>query len=277
VNIHLVTVVGSHIDLLPHMLHHYRELGVDSLIVNVHLEKYGDPLYEAVLEVTRAYDAEIGCVFAGKWLQSVNPFLYAQSRDKRPKDWFIMADLDEFQVYPRPLRQFLGEMENAGYDYVEGCVIDRISRDGSFPEIKQEVPLWEQFPLAGMITYPLLGANIQKVVAAKGLVKLGLGQHFARNGIGCPREREYIPVHHFKWFKDLVVRLQKRVEFYKAVNESIWVESQRFVDYCETHSGRIDVLDPQLLLAESAKDYVLWDQVKRMVLAHPAAAGRKSA
>jgi hypothetical protein len=264
-NIHLVTVVGSHIDLLHHMLQHYRQIGVDSLTINIHLETYADPLYGQILDIAKQYDGEIGAVYAGKWLQSVNPFLYGQAREKRPKDWFVVADVDEFQIYPRDLRDFLTEMEECGYDHVEGCFVDRIGKEGSFPEVSQ-APLWGQFPLAGMITYPLLGGNIQKIVAAKGTVKLGPGQHFARNGAGCPRQQEYIPVHHFKWSKGLIERLRKRAGLYKAFDDPIWVESQRFIDYYDAHGGCFDISDPRLLLAECGKEYPLWKYVKELVL-----------
>ncbi len=265
-NIHLVTVVGSDVELLPHMLAHYAGFGFDSLLVNVHLEKYDDPLLARVQEISTEFGAEICSVFVGKWLQCVNPFLYRYTRRQKLSDWFVLADVDELQIYPEDIRSFLTRMDHLGFDFVEGCMIDRVARHGDFPEIVRDKTIWEQFPLAGLITYPVLRANILKVVAAKGFVELAPGQHFALNGRGSPRDEFYIPVHHFKWCKGIVRRLKKRAEFYKLYDEPIWSESQRFVEYYDQHNGKIDVSDPNFFLAESTTDHPLWRSIKKQVL-----------
>jgi hypothetical protein len=264
--IHLVTVVGSDVEFLPHMLAHYVDFGFDSLLVNVHLDSYGDALFDRVRKITDKFNGEIWSVFVGKWLQSVNPFLYAHTLRQKPHDWFVLADLDELQVYPEDLRSFFFKMDQSGFDFVEGCIVDRIARDGSLPKLVNDKTIWEQFPLAGLITYPILKANILKVVAAKGFVRLAPGQHSALNGRGCPREQMFIPVHHFKWQEGLVERLQKRVELYKLYGEPIWPESQKFLDYYEQHYGKVDVADPNFFLAESTRKYPLWGVVKDRVL-----------
>jgi len=266
VRIHLVTVVGADLQQFPHMLNHYAEFGFDSLLVNVHLDSCASSLLDEVTIIARKFGAEIDSVFIGKWLQSVNPFLYAHTMRQRPRDWFVLADSDEFQVYPANVREFLSGIDSQGFDYVEGCVIDRVARNGGFPEIVNKPTIWEQFPLAGLVTYPILGGNILKVVACKGRVSLGPGQHSAHSGRGCPRNLHYIPVHHFKWCKGVVDRLRRRIEFYKAYDEAIWRESQRFIHYIETHDGKIDIFDPQYFLAESTSEYPLWPIVKDYVL-----------
>ena len=53
--IHLTTAVGGYVKVLPHMLQHYRALGVDSFFVHVNLLDDGDPILDevrAVCEVT---------------------------------------------------------------------------------------------------------------------------------------------------------------------------------------------------------------------------------
>jgi hypothetical protein len=248
------------------MLAHYAELKFDSLLVNVHIERYDDPLLDSVREITKRFHADIDSIYVGKWLQSVNPFLYAHSLRQRPLDWFVLADTDEFHVYPMEIHALLAGMDRLGFEYVEGCLLDRLARDGGFPEIVQSKNIWEQFPLAGLITYPLLGANMLKVVAAKGFVNIAPGQHSAQSGNGCPRDRTYIPVHHFKWSRGIVDRLRKRAEFYKQYGEGLWTESQRFVDYYDKHGGKINVKDPQFCLSESTMDFPSWEVIKRHVL-----------
>ena len=258
--------MGANAVLLPHTLAHYASLGFDSLIVNVHLTSYDDPLLPRVRAIAQEFGAEIGSIYIGKWLKSVNTFLYGQTLCERPNDWFVLADVDEFQIYPEDIRTFFSKMDEAKFDFVEGCVIDRIARDGSLPAVAADRAIWEQFPLAGMITFPILKANILKVVAAKGYVRLAWGQHSALSGRGCPREQQYIQVHHFKWWSGLTDRLEERVEFFKQHGVSIWDESQRFIDYCRQHDGKIDVSDPELFVAESGTEYTLWPNVKERVL-----------
>ncbi len=265
--IHLVTVVGSNAVLLPHMLEHYAALGFDSIQINVHLETYDDPLLDRVQAISREFGAEIASIFIGKWVQTVNPFLYEQTKRHNLADWFVLADVDELQIYTEDIHTLIARVEKDGFDYVEGCIVDRIARDGGFPDVVTSRSIWEQFPLAAMITFPILKANILKVVAAKGFVYLAPGQHAALNGKGCPREQAYIPVHHFKWWSGLVERLKARVAFYRSHDEPIWQESQRFLDYYEERQGRFDLSDPGLFVAESTTEYPLWPEVKRQVLA----------
>jgi len=237
--------------MLDHMLRHYRESGIDSLLVNIQLEDRGDPLYEQVHAISKKYGAQINSVFVGKWLQSVNPYLYRHTLEQAPNDWFILADADELQVYLGDIRVAVESVSSAGYDYIEGFLIDRVARDGGFPEVSAKTRLWDEFPMAGLITFPLLRANILKVAAAKGAVRIAPGQHYAYQGTGCPHERYYIPVHHFKWTAGLLGRLRKRVEFYKSIGDGLWLESQRVLSYCEKYGGRINVNERAFRLRES--------------------------
>jgi hypothetical protein len=261
--VHLATVVCTRLDLLPHFFAHYRQLGIESCLVTVHVENYGAPLYSEISDICKKYGATIVAVYAGKWFQDVNPFLYRQIQQTFPEDWFIFADVDEFQIYPgvHSVTDFMGQLGYQGYDYVEGVVIDRLARDGGFPEVDAGESIWRQFPLAAMLTYPLLHANILKIVAAKGSVKLGGGQHFALNGKGCPPKRAYIPVYHFKWSKDVADRLRARIDFYKSAGDILWEQSDRFLAYYQTHDGKIDVSDTRLWVEECGMIYPRWKEL----------------
>jgi hypothetical protein len=266
-NIHMVTVVGNHLTMFDHMLRHYRDMGVDSLLVNVHLERYGDPLYEDIRVVSRRYHAEIVSVFVGNWLQSVNPYLYRHTMQQAPGDWFLLADTDEFQVYPRDVRATLRVVEEMGFDFVEGFFIDRVDKNGALPDVKSDTRPWEQFPLAGLMTFPLLRGNILKVVAAKGSIGIAPGQHYAYKGSGCAREDCFIPVHHFKWTGGLLERLRRRAAFYRSIGDDLWQESERFISYFETNGGKIDVSDFRFNLQESGTVCGHENELKAKVLA----------
>jgi len=247
------------------MLAHYRELGVLSFFVNAHLSHPEDAALEEVKEVTNKFGCGIYSITVGEW-QRQQVEIYAKSRQRYPNDWFILADQDELQVYPYELFGIIEECDRKGYDYITGVLVDRIGADGSFPEVEYDRPIWSQFPLGGLISYPMLGADPRKVVAAKGFVPLGVGQHVARGGRGCPIEMYFIQVHHFKWVKGLAHRLSKRAEMLRKSNVSHWVESQRFVSYFEEHYGKIDIADSRFRIVECDRNYKHWDYVRQMAI-----------
>src|ERR1700730_11142906 len=102
------------------MLRHYRDMGLESLLVNVQLETYGDGLYEEVRAAASRYKAEIVSVFIGKLNQSVNPYLYRHSMEQSHQDWFVLADCDELQVYPKGLFNTISAADRGAFDYIEG-------------------------------------------------------------------------------------------------------------------------------------------------------------
>ena len=246
------------------MLSHYRELGVTSFFVNAHLSHPEDSVYEELKEMTDKFGCSIASVTVGDW-QSKQVGIYARSREKYPDDWFILADQDELQVYPHDLLEIIKECDKKGYDYISGCFVDRISVDGGFPRVQPDRRIWAQFPLGGVISYPMLGADPRKVVAAKGRVRLVRGQHVALDGKGCPIEEYFIQVHHFKWVENLISRLAERAKMLKAVNDEHWEESQKFISYIEKHQGRIDLNEPLFRIAECGRDYKYWDEVREFV------------
>jgi hypothetical protein len=205
-NVHLVTVIGNHLGVNLHvfdeMLGHYRRMGLASILVNVQPDAFDDAFHQEVRAIVERHGGRIQSVFVGEWGQSVNTLLYRHTMELQPRDWFVMADTDEFQVYPDRVLSVLADADKAGYDYISGFVIDRVAEDGGFPDVaagQNGESVWTQFPLAGFVTYPLLRVNALKVVAAKGWVLVAPGQHHAYIGKGCPPDRHYIPVHHFKW------------------------------------------------------------------------------
>lgn len=265
-NVHLVTVVGGCADVLPHMLAHYRALGIESFFVYAQVPDGNDPLLHRIEEITRDFGCAIASVSSGEWRHDTNREPYARPRRMRPDDWFLIADQDELQAYPRDIANILQECDGKGYEYIEGCFLDRFARDGSFPPVLAAPSIWQQFPLAGFVSATIGQANPNKIVAAKGSIELGPGQHFALSGHGCPPEELYVPVHHFKWTAGILDRLERRARFRRQHGDRYWEESQRFVDYCRAHNGRLDVTDASFHLAEAWPAYPQWDQVKRLAI-----------
>lgn len=275
--IHLVSVVGASARLLPHMLAHYRGLGIESFLIHAHLSRLDDPVLGEIQRITDEFGCGIASVTIGPWTQDVNPALYARSRNARPGDWFVIADQDELQAYPGDLRSMIEECELRGFDYMEGGFLDRLSADGTFPEVAADRSISEQFPLGGFLSTPILDANPNKIVVAKGHVGIAPGQHWASGGRGWPADELYVPVHHFKWVGGILQSLERRAAFYGSMGDPLWQESARFLDYCRLHDGRIDINDPLLWIAPCSPSYPHWQTLTSLCLQRAKAAFDPSA
>jgi len=126
------------------LLSHYREMGIESLLVGVHLDL---TIHRSCTRSTRFANARatIAAVYVGPWLQGQSLPL---STDSAPpsNDWYVLADGDEFQLLPASAPTFLNAVEERGCDYVEGCLLDRLAADGGFPAIAPTDPSGVSFP-----------------------------------------------------------------------------------------------------------------------------------
>lgn len=274
-NVTLVTVVGESIDILSHMLSHYRTLGVDSFIIHAHGQTCDDPKLISIRKTAADCGTEVTSMNIGPWFAGNNPLLYWLSRVQRPDDWFILADQDELHAYPDDLVDLIGFCDKKGYHFVEGCLIDRISNTGELITVNPLRPIWEQFPLGAMFSARVLGAVTNKIVAAKGFVTLANGQHHAYSGVGCPPSDVYIPVHHFKWVDGLPARLRSRVSSIETLYGSSFAmkdlysrECSRFSSYYAMH-WRIVPGEPRILAAPCNPNYPHWETIKAWRLAAP--------
>ncbi|MET9480875.1 glycosyltransferase family 2 protein [Streptomyces sp. NPDC006638] len=260
--VRLVSVVGGDTSLLPHMLAHYEGLGVEAFHVIRHVESGLDPTLASSVEAVRDAGHDFTRLSVGPWHEHLNPRLIRETMAEHPDDWWVVADLDEFQVYPDSLKETVAHCERHGFDYVEGAFLDRVAADGSFPDPEPygSVPLWRQYPLAGLVTLRLMGARPTKVPLARGRVELGYGQHNSWTGRGAPAEHVYAQVHHFKWTASARERLARRVAAYSSGewhinNAKIIDESRAFLDHVAAHQGRLRVDDPRLGFQRCALEY----------------------
>jgi hypothetical protein len=257
----LVTVVGGEVLMLPHMLAHYRSLGIEQIVIHVNAQSCDDPIIERVRRTASIYSATIASVNIVPWFQFLNPLLYRQTLRHSSDAWFVIADQDELHEYPDSLSNIVAYCNQNNFDYVEGCFVDRVASDGILAEVEASVSLQEQFPLGACISGPILGAVINKVVLAKGSVKTSNGQHFAYSGRGCPVSQLYVPVHHFKWASGLIPRLEDRVQTYTMVDDMTKIESERFIAYYKKE-GCIRVDDPRLMVSRCDPSYQGWSRLR---------------
>ncbi|MCX2926052.1 glycosyltransferase family 2 protein [Streptomyces sp. NEAU-W12] len=268
-------MVGGDISLLPYSLAHYRDMGVESFHVIRHVESRDDPSLLPSTVVMRNAGIDFVDICVSPWHEDLNAALIRKEMSAHPDDWWIVADLDEFHVYDRPVADVVAYCEQHGFDFVEGAFLDRVSAEGCLtgPALPGHTPLWRQYPLAGLLTFHLLGGRPTKVTLARGSVELDLGQHYAWTGRGVPVREIYAQVHHFKWTASARRRLVRRVGAYSSgewrlLHRSIVEESQAFLGHLEENGGRINVDEPSFRFSRCSLDYAdhpRWNEVGAML------------
>ena len=209
----------------------------------------------------------------GRWTLELNQRLIRFAMTLNPQDWYLIADGDEFQVYDRPLPDLIETCERLGAHHASGCFLDRVGPDGELAEIGA-ASLWKQFPLGGAISVGVLRALPLKVTLARGHVRLSTGQHGVVEGRGLSPSECFAQIHHFKWTKSVVDRLNDRIMRFQKLRagpgyESIIWESLQFMSYLREHGGRLDATDARFMLHECGNrfaDHPQWNSMARDAL-----------
>lgn len=220
--IRLVTVIGHGVELLPHFIEHYQD-HVDEICIvayksdlhpNIDLKIYDTiQKYYNVNVVKTVYDR----IFDWERVTS----LYNEVTQQNPNEWWVVADIDEFHIYPISVKELTQKCDKNGWDLVRGGFVDRIGEGGTFPPITND-SLWDTFPLGGFFRFPMSGACPNKIPLKRGYVKLVSGQHYAEldghttwrwqgwnHPLIAPYKEYSIQVHHFKWDKTSIERVKK--------------------------------------------------------------------
>ncbi len=280
--LNLVTVCGNKNPALAQMLDHYKGL-VDNIYINIHGGVSPESL-EEVKKVARTLGCGIYKVHEGayaNWSQVTQ--IYNETLRTRPNDWWIIADSDELQVYPRPIKEIIAQCERKDYRYVTGAFLDRIGPKGTFPEITPESDLWKLFPNAGFFRYPISGACPNKVTLAKGSTRLHDGQHYASvKAADFPRLSTYlkaltyqwrypvnecfVQVHHFKW--DMTVIARTRLVTETRRDYSYYWEYELMLKFIEQHHNLIPFKETFLIQECGSRfdDFRNWEAVREQCL-----------
>lgn len=233
--IRLVSVIGHGKELIPHFINHYSSYVDEIQFVIYETELYNN-LTNEVTELIKGNE-KVKIVKTIKdrifdWEKVTQ--LYNFIKSKSPNDWWVVADIDEFHLYPNDnLKQIINDCDLNGWDLVRGGFIDRIGRGGEFPELVEEVSIWEQFPNAGFFRYPMSYACPNKVCIMKGYIEITSGQHYAKidghttwkwqgwnHPLIAPIETYSVQVHHFKWDKTSIDRIKAVAEINKDYSYS---------------------------------------------------------
>ena len=219
--VRLVSVIGHGVNLLNHFIDHYKNYVDEMHFVIYETEKY--PLLANEVKEIIGDNDKIKIVHVLKnrifdWEEVTK--LYNFVKSKKPNDWWVVADIDEFHLYPNDdLKTVISNCDDNGWEIVRGGFIDRIGRDGDFTELDASVEnsIWCQYPNAGFFRYQMSNACPNKICVVKGNIELTPGQHYAKidgqttwkwQGWNHPliNNIDTVQVHHFKWDKTSIER-----------------------------------------------------------------------
>jgi hypothetical protein len=280
--IRLVTVIGHGVDLLPHFIKHYQQY-VDEIHIGVYETELHPLLGNQVKEIVENYNnVKIVKILNDRvfdWNKVTQ--LYNFIKNSHQHDWWVVADIDEFHLYPNDdLRKMVTNCNEYGWDIVRGGFIDRVGIDGTFPAIVEDKNIFEQFPAMGFFRYPMSKANPNKVCVMKGYVELTSGQHYVKldghttwkwQGWNHPliNPHSFVQVHHFKWDKTCVDRIKQVV----LVNQDYSYSDEYKIMFDSLRKSRfkIDVTNNDFMFENSDgypefKRYKQWNKLINKII-----------
>ncbi len=221
--IRALTVIGHGTNLIPHFVKHYSKY-VDEIQIVVYQSVIHPNLINDVKEIVSNYsNVKVVKTIEDRvfdW-EKVTA-LYNMVKSKKPNDWWVIADIDEFHLYPNDdLRSCVSDCDYNGWSIMRGGFIDRIGENGEFSEIKDDENIFEQFPNMGFFRFPMSSACPNKVCVVKGSIEITPGQHYAKidgqttwkwqgwnHPLIAPVDTHSVQVHHFKWDKTSIDRVR---------------------------------------------------------------------
>jgi hypothetical protein len=274
--------MGHGSELLPHFINHYLQY-VDEIHIAAYISDVSPNLKSEILNVIKDYENVVMCDVIRDRVFDWNKVtqIYNYTKSKYPNDWWVVADIDEFHLYPNNnLRELVDTCDEYGYDLVRGGFIDRIGPNGTFPELQSETTLWEQFPNAGFFRYPMSGANPNKICVMKGHVELTSGQHYAKldnhttwkwQGWNHPLiyNLGYVQVHHFKWDKTSIDRIKAVAEINQDYSYS--KEYQQMFLSLKKSRFKIDLKKPEFMFVTNTnkpkfEEYNKWNKLSKTII-----------
>lgn len=279
--IKLISVIGHGTNLIPHFIRHYQKF-VDEINFVVYETELHPQLGKEVNEIIKDFNnVNIVKIHQDRlfdWEKVT--FLYNQITNEEPNIWWVVADIDEFHIYPNNnLRKLASNCDEYGWDIVRGGFIDRIGPYGEFSELKKDLNIFQQYPYAGFFRYPLSGANPNKICLMKGYIHLTSGQHYALindettwrwQGWNHPLINPYsfVEVHHFKWDSTSI----ERIKMVADVNAA-YAYSREYLEMYEELSKnnfKINLDNPEFMFeltnGEPIQSYKQWNKLIRKII-----------
>jgi hypothetical protein len=275
----LVTVTGSRVDTLWHMLNHYKDL-VDEMYVVVY-EWEGFSLFEEVSEIIKEFPNTkiIERVTKEKFNWEYVTQLYNETKMLFPNDWWVVSDDDEFHIYSKPLKEIISACDRNGWELVRGGFIDRIGQTGNFPKINKKENIFDQFPVAGFFRYPMSGACPNKICLMKGNIEITSGQHYAKidgqttwrwqgwnHPLIAPVDEYNVQVHHFKWDETCIERIKEVADIKKDYASSD--EYRKMYQALRKNNFELDVTNDEYMFEYIGSEfaYKQWSKLFKKII-----------
>jgi hypothetical protein len=281
--IRLACVIGHGHELLPHFIEHYSKY-VDELNFIIYESEASPRILSRSKPIIESYkNCKIVKVVRDRvfdWEKVT--ILYNMIKSKKKNDWWVIADIDEFHLYPNnDLESLLQTCDENYWSIVRGGFVDRIGPDGTFPKINQEEHIFKTFPYAGFFRYPMSDACPNKIAVVKGNIEITNGQHYANlnghttwrwQGWSHPAIAPYIThsvqVHHFKWDETCI----RRIKSVADVNQPYAFSKEYFKMYESLRKSdfklNIKEREYQFLKCEKPEysQYKHWDKLIRKIV-----------
>jgi hypothetical protein len=199
--IKLISCVGIDYDiaLLPHFIEHYSKLDIDTFHFIIHSKSQ--------FNLNEFYNTNIN-LRLDKWVGKFDGVTKTNKLnniiEKTKEDYIVLADVDEFQIWDKPLKSY--------NKAVWGTLQDRESKDKSLTEVKPG-NLEEQFPL---ITERTLWKDLDKPCLFPSSDRLLSPHHLE---INKNPKKDLIKVNHYRWVKGRLEKSIERKSIYKELNK----------------------------------------------------------
>ena len=280
--IRLLSVIGHGTELIPHFVNHYSKY-VDEIQFVVYQSAIHPSLINDVKEKIKDYSNVKVVKTVEDRIFDWNKVtaLYNLIKSKKPNDWWVIADIDEFHLYPNDdLYDLIQDCEKNGWDIVRGGFIDRIGPNGEFSELNDDVEIFKQFPNMGFFRYPMSQACPNKVCVIRGAIEITSGQHYAKiNGQTTWRWQgwnhplinsdSYVQVHHFKWDSTSIDRIKAVASIKQEYAYSD--EYGKMYDALRKTKFKIDLNNPEFMVESSEgqaefRRYRKWNKLIKKII-----------
>ena len=245
----LIVNIHNSIQLMPHFIKHYRQLGVTQFIIGIY-KGIDNPLYSKIQELIDP-TVDILHSYSDDFFDRSSDTFYAELRDLyiSKEEWYILVDADEFISFKNrtftKLNEVINYAESKNVVCIGGRFLDRISVDGSLPTIDSQRSLESQFPhVSNKATKCITNGCDRKICLLKGYLTLNHGHHTVKESAVVYYEG--LEIHHYKWVAGLLERLKERVGIFKQKKNPHTIESERTLIYFEQNSGKFNLKDFKL-------------------------------